>query len=615
MRISPIEATFFDTSQPANRLPLGEFALIGDCRTAALVSRQGSIDWLCLPNFSESSVFAALLDLNGGHFAIHPTTPFRSARRYAGHTPVLETKFSTAEGCVRLRDAMTIMDGVSQLRPMREIIRIVEGSEGEVPMDVEIDVRPEYGKSQPRLRRHGDLGWAILFGNQIIIVQSDVPLEADGTVLRGRFRSVPGSVWRFSLAYTDGETAIFPPLREAGRRVEETIEWWSNWSRTCRYHGPHRDAVLRSALTLKLMIHALSGAVVAAPTTSLPETIGRDDTYDYRYCWLRDAGFTIDALTSLGFHEDAADYLTWLLHSTRLSWPKLRVLYDVYGRDASTENHLSHLSGYCQSRPVRTGNQAGGQLQLDAYGHVVLAAERYVSGGGKLGSAETHMLRGLGKTVCREWKKPDNGIWEIRGEKRHYTFSKLMCWVALDRLLKLHREGHMSLGSLKDKFTDARDSIADAIDTHGFHAELKSYVADFDSNYLDASLLLIPVLGFREASDPRVTGTFERIHERLSRNGLIYRYETGYGAKAYRENSFGVCTFWAVQVLAVQGRHDEAEEMFRNALNCANDVLLFGEEIDPTNGRNTGNFPQGLTHVGLINAALALEQPNRMTGR
>ncbi|HEX5280225.1 MAG TPA: glycoside hydrolase family 15 protein [Micropepsaceae bacterium] len=593
---------------------MGEFALIGDCRTAALVSRQGSIDWLCLPHFSGSSVFAALLDPDAGHFAIHPTTPFRATRRYAEDTAVLETKFTTADGCVCLRDAMTIMDGVTQLRPMREIIRIVEGAEGEVPLEVEIDVRPGYGKSQPRLRRHA-AGWAILFGNEILIVQSDVPLEADGYVLRGRFRSVPGSAIRFSLAYTHGETAIFPPLHEAGCRVEETLKWWSNWSQACRYHGPYRDAVLRSALTLKLLIHALSGAVVAAPTTSLPETIGRDDTYDYRYCWLRDAGFTIDALTCLGFHEDAADYLTWLLHSTRLSWPKLRVLYDVYGRDASKESNLSHLAGYCQSRPVRTGNQAGGQLQLDAYGHVVLAAERYVSGGGKLGSAETRMLRGLGKTVCREWKKPDNGIWEIRGAKRHYTFSKLMCWVALDRLLKLHREGHMSLGSLEHKFTGARDTIADAIDRHGFHTELKSYVADFDSNYLDASLLLIPVLGFKEASDPRFAGTLQCIHERLSQNGLIYRYETGYGARGYRENSFGVCTFWAVQALAAEGRYDEAEEVFRNALNCANDVLLFGEEIDPGSGRNTGNFPQGLTHVGLINAALALENPNRMRGR
>lgn len=291
------------------------------------------------------------------------------------------------------------------------------------------------------------------------------------------------------------------------------------------------------------------------------------------------------------------------------------MLYDVYGRDASKEKDLSYLAGYCDSRPVTTGNQAGGQLRLDAYGHVIVAAERYAAGGGKLDSAEMRMLRGLGKTVCREWQKPDNGIWEIRGDKRHYTFSKLMCCVALDRLLKLHREGQLSLGSLENRFAGTRDTIAAAIDSPGFRAELDSYVADFGGDRLDASLLLIPVLGFKSASDPRFTGTFQRIHERLSRNGLIYRYESGYGAMKYRENSFGICTFWAVQALAAQGRYDEAEEMFQNALSGANDLLLFGEEIDPGSGRITGNFPQGLTHVGLINAALALDNPDRICGR
>lgn len=237
-----------------------------------------------------------------------------------------------------------------------------------------------------------------------------------------------------------------------------------------------------------------------------------------------------------------------------------------------------------------------------------MAAERYVSGGGKLHSAEMRMLRGLGKTVCREWQKPDNGIWEIRGDKRHYTFSKLMCWVALDRLLKLHREGHLSLGSLENSFAGTRDTIAAAIDSHGFHVELDSYVADFGGDWLDASLLLIPVLGFKSASDPRFAGTFQRINMRLSCNGLIYRYESGYGVKKYRENTFGICTFWAVQALAAQGRFDEAVEMFQNALSGANDLLLFGEEIDPSSGRITGNFPQGLT-------ALALDNPERICGR
>lgn len=612
MRITPIEPAFCDTSQPANRLPLGDFALIGDCRTAALVSRYGSIDWMCLPHFSGPSIFAALLDPNGGRFSIRPSTPFHSHRRYAGDTPVLETTFETGAGAVRLRDALIVMDGVTQLRPMRELVRSIINLGGEIEMDVELDVRPRYAGSRPRLRRHGTSGWAVLFGNEILFVQSDVQLEPQGTVLRGRFRSVPGSIYRFSLAYTRGDIGVFPPLNEADRRIEETCVWWTNWSGSCGYHGRYRNAVMRSALTLKQLIYSLSGAAVAAPTTSLPETIGRDDTYDYRYCWLRDAGFTLDALTSLGFHDDASDYLAWLLHSTRLTWPKLRVLYDVYGRDASKEVKLPNLVGYCDSRPVRTGNQAGGQLQLDAYGHVVLAAERYASSGGKLGSAAAHMLRGLGKTVCRDWKNPDNGIWEIRGPAKQYTFSKLMCWVALDRLLKLQRDGHIGLGSLRETFAAARDEIAAAIESQGFNPAIQSYAADFGGEKLDASLLLIPVLGFRDASDPRFAGTLERIFERLSCNGFIYRYEPGYGHKEFRENSFGICTFWAVQALAAQRRFDEAEEIFRNALGAANDLLLFGEEIDATSGRAMGNFPQGLTHVGLINAALALENPERM---
>ncbi len=609
MRIAPDEQFFAPPLPPANTLAIGDYALIGDCRTAALVSRHGSIDWLCLPHFSGPSIFAAILDPAAGHFSIRPTAPYRVRRRYAGNTPVLETIFETESGAVLIRDALIVLDGVTRLRPMRELVRIVQNLHGEVELEAEIDAKPDYARMPPRLRSHGALGWAVLSGNNIVFVQSDAPLEQHGGVLRSVFRAQEAGIRRFSLSFTHGDIAVLPPIAAAEHRVRETAAWWSNWSETCRYRGPYREAVLRSAITLKQLSYSLSGAIVAAPTTSLPETIGHDDTYDYRFCWLRDAGFTVEALTSLGFHDDAAEFLGWLLHSTRLTWPRLRVFYDVYGRDGSKEHTLSHFSGYRGSIPVRTGNQAGGQRQLDVYGHVVLAAEKYSAAGGKLGRAEARLLRGIGRTVCREWWKPDNGLWEIRGAKRHYTFSKLLCWVALDRLLKMGGDGRIALGSHGAQFATEREAIATAIESRGFNHGLQAYTGEFLGNRMDASLLLIPVLQYRTACDPRFTGTFDRITERLSRNGLIYRYETGYGAKQFAENSFGICTFWAVTALAAQGRHREAEELFRKALSCANDLLLFSEEINPDSGALTGNFPQGFTHVGLINAALALENP------
>jgi GH15 family glucan-1,4-alpha-glucosidase len=606
MRTAAKDDYFSGPLPPGNRTPIGDYALIGDCRTAALVSRTGSIDWFCVPHFSAPPVFASLLDPAAGQFTIRPSTAFRTTRRYAGDSTVLETIFETDTGAVLVRDALVVMEGIARLRPMRELVRIVENLRGEVELEIEIAVRPNFARALPRLRSHGEIGWAVLFDDQNIFVQSDCPLRADANSLRGRLRCTPGTASRFTLALTKTDNAIIPPKEEAAGRVAETARWWRKWSESCRYHGPYRDAVLRSAITLKQLNYALSGAMVAAPSTSLPETIGKDNTWDYRFCWLRDAGFIVEALTSLGFQQDAEDYLGWLLHSTRLSWPRLRVLYDVYGRQCAGENEMSHLEGYRGSRPVRVGNLAGRQFQLDIYGHVILAAERFVAAGGHFDLTEARMLRGLAKTVCKQWRDPDNGLWEIRRARRQYTFSKLMCWVAVDRLLTLERGGALTLGSLKPRFESERDAIRDAIERRGFNSGLQAYTADFDSSHMDASLLLIPWLGYLPASDRRFQGTFACIMQRLSRNGLVYRYETGYGDKDYPEQTFGICTFWAVQALAAMGRVREAEAMFENALTCAIDLLLFGEEIDPDSKSITGNFPQGFTHVGLINAALAL---------
>jgi GH15 family glucan-1,4-alpha-glucosidase len=595
---------------------IGDYAMIGDCRTAALVSREGSIDWLCLPHFSAPSIFARLLDPNGGHFSIRPRQPFRATRRYIADTAVLETRFETANGVVLLRDALVVLDGVAPMRPMRELIRTIEGIAGAVELIVEVVPKPDYGRIPARLRRHRDIGWAFFWDNEILFLRSEHVLQPNGRALGAVIDCAAGSKYCLSLSHTKGDIAVIPQLgSDAQDRVDQTLAWWNRWSSHCSYDGPYRDAVFRSAVTLKQLTYSLSGALVAAATTSIPETIGHDDTWDYRYCWLRDAGLTAQAFAGLGFLGDAAAYLGWLLHATRLTWPRLRVMYDIYGRQSLREDILTHLAGYRDSRPVRIGNKASIQLQLDCYGHVILAAEKFAAAGGRFGPAEARMLLGLGKTVCEDWRRADSGIWEIRGPRRQYTFSKLMCWVALDRLLKLHEQGRIAAGHLAARFRTERDAIADIIETRGFNPELQTYTSELDGSQLDATLLLMGLLGYKRADDPRFAQTVDRIMERLSRNGLIFRYEPGYDGRRRNEASFGICTFWAVEVFAAQGEIAIAENLFEHALSCANDVGLLGEEIGVDDGSIAGNFPQAFTHVGVINAALGVERAKREQNR
>ncbi|MBI2527385.1 MAG: glycoside hydrolase family 15 protein [Candidatus Rokubacteria bacterium] len=604
--------------------PLADYAIIGDCRSAALISRNGSVDWLCLPRFDGPSLFGALLDRRrGGSFAVHPAASFTTRRRYLERTNVLETTLATDGGTARLVDLMPVASEEEkrrQLAPEHEVLRMLEGVDGEVDLQIQCDPRPHYGALIPALDDRGPLGYCFQYGAEALVLRSDIPLERAPSQpgLRGRVRLRRGERRFISLAYAHREPAVLPLLGEAAEhRLAQTIQWWHGWASRCRYDGVHRDAVVRSMLTLKLMSYAPSGAVIAAPTTSLPERIGGVRNWDYRYCWLRDASLTMRALMDLGYDDEARAFLAWMLHSTRLTWPELNILYDVHGDTHLPERELDHLEGYAESRPVRVGNGAADQLQLDVYGEVADAVFEFVRRGGRLDRTTARLLVGLGHTVCRRWREPDEGIWEVRGGRRHHTYSKAMCWVALDRLIRLSEAGHLKAPI--STFAPQRDAIRAAIEARGYNRTLRSYVSVFDGDDLDASLLLLARYRYAEPTAPRMIETCERVHERLGVNGLLYRYLVEDGLPP-GEGAFGIASFWGITCRCLQSDLDGAASALARLCSLANDVGLFGEEIDPATGAQLGNFPQAFTHVGLIDAALALgiakqqrrEQPARV---
>ncbi len=594
--------------------PIGDYALIGDCRGAGLVSGEGSLDWLCLPRFDGPSVFAALLDAgSGGRFRIRPTGEFGTGRRYLPETNVLETVFRCPTGTLALRDLMPVAseeEKRASLAPEQEILREVEGLTGEVEIEVLYEPRPDYGRVRPALEQRGKQGLRCEAKGAALVLRSELPLglTGGGRSARGVVRLRAGERKYLSLTYSKEAPAVIPVLGEAARgRLERTARWWREWANRCAYAGPYREAVVRSALALKLMIYAPSGAIVAAPTTSLPEALGGVRNWDYRYCWLRDASSTLRALSTLGYGEEAEAFHGWMLHATRLTWPELQILYNVFGEARLPERELPHLEGYAGSRPVRVGNDAYGQLQLDVYGEVVDAAARFVDCGGRLDRDTNRMLSGLGRTVCRRWREPDEGIWEGRSGRFHHTHSKALCWVALDRLIKMHEAGRLRVPV--ELFRANRDEIRAEVEARGYNERIGSYTRTFDGDEMDASLLTLPLYGYVEGTHPRMRSTCARIHERLARDGLVYRYETGTDdGLPPGEGAFGICSFWAVECLARGGNVGAATRTFERLLSYANDVGLFAEEIDPDSGAALGNFPQAFTHIGLVNAALTLDE-------
>lgn len=595
-----------DTIYPS----IEDYAAIGDGRSVALVSREGSIDWLCLPHFSAPPFFAALLDRRrGGRFALRPVAPFRARRRYIGDTNVVETSFETKTGRCLVTDCMTLLPASryrDELRPQAEILRQVRGDAGEVELEIICEPKPDFGRAKGNFEARGKLGWAFCCADQVLFLQGEMPLlRSDNETIGGTFRISAGETRCVSLAYTRRDIAVVPELgSDAIKRLEETCTWWRNWSDSCTIRGKYRNPIVRSVLVLKLLSYSLSGAVVAAATTSLPEAVGGTRNWDYRYCWLRDAALIVQAFVHLGYTQEAESFIDWLLHATRLTWPRLDVLYDVFGEVRLPERELVHLEGYKKSRPVRIGNGAHDQLQLDVYGAVIQAAYEYVEHGGKLEVGAARCLAGFGRQVCKLWREADNGIWEKRTGRAHHTYSKMMCWVALDRLLKLARMGNVRIPV--ERFERERDAIEDTVERRGFNADLNSYVAELDGDMPDASLILAARCGYRSADHPRMLGTYDFIERLLGVDGMLYRYVPETDGIAGKEGTFGIAGFWAVEYLARAGRTSEAGRRFERLLERSNDLGLYAEEMDPETGAALGNFPQAFTHVGLIAAAMAL---------
>jgi GH15 family glucan-1,4-alpha-glucosidase len=589
-----------------------DYAVIGDCRAAALVSRYGSLDWLCWPRFDSVAIFSALLDPDkGGRWSFAPTSPCRFERRYIQNTNVLETSFLCGSGQAVLTDLMPVASGQFKRGAMmadHELVRRLVCTEGEIEIQVDFRPRAAYGEGPIQLRDHGKLGLRFESGGGVYWLRCSRPLHVESDRVRDTITLKRGETLDFSLSYSEESPAVLPALGERVRAaIDRSVEWWQQWTARSNYQGPYREMVTRSALALKLLAYAPSGAITAAATTSLPERIGDSLNWDYRYCWLRDASLTIRALLGLGYMDEAESFLTWLLHATRLTQPELRVMYDVFGGMAPRERELDFLVGYFGSRPVRTGNGARHQLQLDIYGEVIEATAQYANFQGCLDRATQKVLIGLGKHVARHWDSPDEGIWEPRGGRENHTHSRLMCWTGLDRLLALCDKGMLG-GAPREEFLQERKRIHGQIETHAWNEKVQSYVSTLDGEGVDATLLRIPWYGFEAADSERMKLTYRRICEQLgTRDGLLYRY-----ARKPAEGAFGICSFWAVEFLALGGGTlREAHRLFDRLLSYGNDVGLFSEEIDPATGDALGNFPQAFTHVGLISAALTLEEKER----
>jgi GH15 family glucan-1,4-alpha-glucosidase len=594
---------------PAARryVPIRDYAAIGDGRTAALVARDGSIDWLCLPELDSPSVFATALDAGrGGRFALEPEIEAKVERRYLPDTNVLETTFTTGRGVVRVTDAMALPD--AELGPTRELIRRVDGLRGQVPMRWRITPAFGYGARTPRLEIRGGTPVATDGPHALAVCSWDAgDAYVDEEAIFGRFEAREGSSALIALCAAHQEPLVFPRREDVEARLEATTTYWRRWAGQRTYSGPWRDSVIRSALALKLLVHAPSGAIAAAASASLPEAIGGERNWDYRFCWVRDSAFTLGALLELGCPGEAEAFFWWLLHASQLTHPRLQVLYRLNGGERARERTLE-LHGYRGSRPVRVGNDAAAQTQLDIYGDLLQTAWVYTQAGGRLDRETGKRLAGNADLVCRIWREPDSGIWEVRRQSGHFTHSKLMCWVALDRALRLAEAGHLPRDH-ESTWRPERKAIRDFIETQCWSDQLDSYTREAGREELDASLLLGVLLGYDAGHPDRLSRTVGAIRRDLGSGPLLSRYSGEDGLRG-GEGAFLCCSFWLADALARIGRRDEAIALMDELVSLANDVGLFAEEIDPVTNEFLGNTPQGLVHLALITAAVSISNAN-----
>jgi GH15 family glucan-1,4-alpha-glucosidase len=588
--------------------PLRTYAAIGDGRTIALVADDGTIDWLPLPNLDSPAVFASVLDSSaGGCFTFAPTVPYQVKRRYLPNTNVLETTFITDTGEARVVDALTLLG--DDLGPSRELQRRVEGVAGQVPMRWAIHPRFGYGQRPTRLSWRRQVAVATSGSDAFAVRAFDagqVHLE-DETIV-GCFGTQPGSRSLVALCAAHQEPLLFPTRAELDTRFSETIAAWQRWVGGRSFAGPWKDAVIRSALALKLLVHAPSGAVAAAATTSIPEQIGGERNWDYRFCWVRDAAFTLGALLKLGCVPEAQAYFWWLVHASQLTRPRLQPLYRLDGGASTTERQLP-LAGYLGSQPVLIGNAAADQRQHDTYGELLQTAWLYCEAGQHIDADIGKRLAAVADLVCRLWREPDSGIWEVRSAPAHFTHSKMMCWVALDRAVRLadrdavprHRRAH---------WCRQADEISDFIEQRCFSEQRRSYVRTTGSDELDASVLLGLLSGYGEPGSARWGRTVESIRLELGHGPYVYRY-TGEDGLSGGEGAFVSCSFWLAEALARVGRVADASALMNDLVALGNDVGLYAEELDQGTAAFLGNLPQGLSHLSLISAATAIAEESR----
>jgi len=595
---------------------IGDYGIIGDCQSAALISCDGALDWLCWPRFDSPAIFAGILDLErGGNWEISPTGDYQSTRRYLPNTNVLETRFQTAGAIVTLTDFMPLADQEyfrQHLAPDHSIVRLLRCETGNANIKIRFAPRPNFGMSAVKIIDRAKLGLRISTGHGMLSLHTAIRFEVTDGAAHAIISIKSGDDIPLVLTYSEASPEVMPLLGDAVNALTRTIKWWQNWSAANRYTGPYREAIARSVLTLKLLEFPMSGAFVAAPTMSLPERLEGTKNWDYRYCWLRDASLTIEALCGTGFLPEAEAFAEWLLHATQQTQPKLMVMYDVYGNLAKRERKLPHLTGFRGSSPVNLGNAARNQSQLDTYGEVISAAAKLLRHKGIAADRKTSkVLVGFGQFVCDHWAEADAGIWESRGEPTVHTHSRLLCWVALNALIDLH-DRQLIRNVPVELFKRTRAEIRRCIEKDSWDDTISTYVSEPGTRKLDATLLRFAIDGFHDADSTRMRQTTSRVCQTLGAGGpLLYRNLPDDGKPA--EGAFGICGFWRVHVIAMGGGSlAEAEAAFEELVKTGNDLGLFGEETDPESRAILGNFPQAFTHVGLITAAIAIE--NRRHG-